>query len=161
MAGQPGIQRGARGDPTLAISARKRSGWKNSAPPMPRANSTNIFLDKKEAQKWLETAEARWAELSTPTDVLENPISLDRRSNSNCRMGRDLHPERFQGEGTLLQTGWSGRFREHRPSAATESADWIAHDQPHRAAAEPGVRANTPSKSHTPTRTAKTTARAR
>lgn len=42
------------------------------------------FLDKKEAQKWLDDADARWAKLqSTPARVLENPVTLTAmKSNS-------------------------------------------------------------------------------
>ncbi len=35
------------------------------------------FLDKKEAQKWIDLADSRWAKIqSTPAKVLENPITL-------------------------------------------------------------------------------------
>ena len=41
------------------------------------------FLDKKEAQKWVDAAEARWAKLSSiPEQVLENPVSLSAQESS-------------------------------------------------------------------------------
>jgi Domain of unknown function (DUF4062) len=42
------------------------------------------FIDKKEAQKWIDAGQARWAKLtSTPDRVLENPVTLTTQQSSS------------------------------------------------------------------------------
>ena len=43
-----------------------------------------FFIDKKEAQKWIDAGQARWAKLtSTPDRVLENPVTLTTQQSSS------------------------------------------------------------------------------
>src|SRR3954466_14679559 len=73
-----------------------------------------FFIDKKEAQKWIETAETRWASLtSTPDKVLENPISITAQySNSGWAIifiltdyqAKELF-YRLDGKGEFVSTG--------------------------------------------------------
>jgi hypothetical protein len=43
-----------------------------------------FFIDKKEAQKWIDAGAARWAKLtSTPDRVLENPVTLTTQQSSS------------------------------------------------------------------------------
>lgn len=73
-----------RGEQTLA-DQREEKEWLGK---FREANAAGkferFFLDKKEAQKWIEQADARWAKLSSlPEKVLENPVTLTaQQSNS-------------------------------------------------------------------------------
>src|SRR6185369_13493475 len=73
------------------------------------------FLDKKEAQKWLDDADARWAKVnSTPTNVLQNPVKI-LVSQSNSGWGATLILSDFKvkelfykldGKGDFISTGF-------------------------------------------------------
>ncbi len=66
-----------RGDTTLAEKRSEREWLEKFRAAQAAGKVVKFFLDKKEAQKWLENAEARWAKVnSTPTQVMQNPITL-------------------------------------------------------------------------------------
>ena len=66
-----------RGDQTLADQRMEKEWLARFREAQAAGKFEKYFLDKKEAQRWIETAEARWAKLSsTPTNVLDNPITL-------------------------------------------------------------------------------------
>lgn len=66
-----------RGDQTLADQRAEKEWLEKFRAAHAAGKFEKYFLDKKEAQKWMEAAEARWAKLlSTPERVLENPVTL-------------------------------------------------------------------------------------
>ncbi len=66
-----------RGDQTLADQRAEKEWLEKFRAAHAAGKFEKFFLDKKEALKWIETAEARWAKLtSTPERVLENPVTL-------------------------------------------------------------------------------------
>ena len=73
-----------RGDQTLADQRAEKEWLEKFRAAHAAGKFEKYFLDKKEAFKWIEAAEARWAKLlSTPERVLENPVTLTtQQSNS-------------------------------------------------------------------------------
>lgn len=73
-----------RGDQTLADQRVEKEWIEKFRAAHAAGKFERYFLDKKEAQRWIETAEARWAKLSSvPGNVLDNPVSLTaQQSNS-------------------------------------------------------------------------------
>ena len=66
-----------RGDQTLADQRAEKESLEKFRAAHAAGKFEKYFLDKKEAQKWTEAADARWAKLlSTPERVLENPVTL-------------------------------------------------------------------------------------
>jgi len=66
-----------RGDQTLADQRTEKEWLAKFREAQAAGKFEKYFLDKKEAQKWIENAEARWAKLSsTPGNVLDNPVTL-------------------------------------------------------------------------------------
>lgn len=66
-----------RGDTTLAEQRSEREWLEKFRAAHGDGKFVKYFIDKKEAQKWIETAEARWAKLSsTPAKVMDNPVTL-------------------------------------------------------------------------------------
>ncbi len=66
-----------RGEQTFADQKNEKEWLEKFRAAQADGKVERFFLDKKEAQKWIETADARWAKLSsTAARVLENPVSL-------------------------------------------------------------------------------------
>jgi len=66
-----------RGDQTLADQRAEKEWLEKFRAAHAAGKIEKYFLDKKEAQKWITEADARWAKLtSTPERVLENPVTL-------------------------------------------------------------------------------------
>jgi uncharacterized protein DUF4062 len=66
-----------RGDQTLADQRAEKEWLAKFQEAQAAGKFQKYFIDKKEAQKWLDVAEARWAKLtSMPERVLENPVTL-------------------------------------------------------------------------------------
>jgi hypothetical protein len=66
-----------RGDQTLADQRAEKEWLEKFRAAHAAGKFEKYFLDKKEAQKWIDAGEARWAKLiSTPERVLENPVTL-------------------------------------------------------------------------------------
>ena len=66
-----------RGDQTLADQRAEKEWLEKFRAAHAAGKFEKYFLDKKEALKWIEAAEARWAKLSSlPQTVLENPVTL-------------------------------------------------------------------------------------
>lgn len=66
-----------RGDQTLADQRMEKDWLAKFREANAAGKFQKYFLDKKEAQKWIETADARWARLSSvPSTVLENPVTV-------------------------------------------------------------------------------------
>jgi hypothetical protein len=73
-----------RGDQTIADKNSEKEWLEKFRTANATGRFDRFFLDKKEAQKWIENADARWAKLSaTPETVLANPVTLSaQQSNS-------------------------------------------------------------------------------
>ena len=72
-----------KGDQTLADKRAEKEWLEKFRAAHAAGKFEKFFIDKKEAQKWIETGEQRWASLtSTPDKVLENPITLMAQSSN-------------------------------------------------------------------------------
>ncbi|HEX7516928.1 MAG TPA: DUF4062 domain-containing protein [Chthoniobacterales bacterium] len=72
-----------RGDQTLADQRAEKEWLEKFRAAHAAGKFERYFLDKKEALKSIEAAEARWAKLtSTPDRVLENPVTLTAQFSS-------------------------------------------------------------------------------
>jgi hypothetical protein len=103
-----------RGEQTLADQRAEKEWLEKFRAAQAAGKFQRYFLDKKEAQRWTDAADARWAKLSsTPEKVLENPIGLiGQRSNSGWSVSftlRDFRAKelfyRLDGEGDFQSTG--------------------------------------------------------
>jgi hypothetical protein len=66
-----------KGDQTLADKRAEKEWLEKFRAAHTAGKFEKFFIDKKEAQKWIETGEQRWASLtSTPDKVLENPVTI-------------------------------------------------------------------------------------
>ncbi len=66
-----------RGDQTLSDQRSEKEWLERFREAHAAGRVERFFLDKKEAQRWADAAEARWAKLSsTPTRVLDNPVTM-------------------------------------------------------------------------------------
>lgn len=73
-----------KGDQTLADKRSEKEWLEKFRAAHAAGKFEKLFIDKKEAQQWIETGEQRWASLtSTPNKVLENPITLMAQSSSS------------------------------------------------------------------------------
>jgi len=103
-----------RGDQTLADKRAEKDWLEKFRAANAAGKFEKFFIDKKEAQKWIETANTRWASItSTPDKVLENPITLMAQS-SNAGWAivftlTDFKAKelfyRLDGKGEFLSTG--------------------------------------------------------
>jgi hypothetical protein len=73
-----------KGEQTIADKRAEKEWLEKFRAAQKAGKVEKYFIDKKEAQKWVDTGEARWAKLtSTPDRVLENPVTLTtQQSNS-------------------------------------------------------------------------------
>jgi hypothetical protein len=105
---------GRRGDQTLADQRAEKEWLEKFRAAQAAGKFDKYFLDKKEAQKWTDAAEARWAKLkSTPDRVLENPVTVTtQQSNSGWAAifsltdfkAKELF-YRLDGKGEFISTG--------------------------------------------------------
>lgn len=66
-----------RGEQTLADQRAEKEWLQKYRDAHAAGKFLRYFLDKKEAQKWVDAADARWAKLSSlPENILENPVTL-------------------------------------------------------------------------------------
>jgi hypothetical protein len=105
---------GRKGDQTLADQRVEKEWLEKFRKAQAAGKFEKFFLDKKEAQKWTDAAEARWAKLtSTPERVLENPVTVTaQQSNSGWAAifsltdfkAKELF-YRLDGKGEFISTG--------------------------------------------------------
>jgi hypothetical protein len=105
---------GRKGDQTLADQRAEKEWLEKFRKAQAAGKFEKFFLDKKEAQKWTEAAEARWAKLtSTPDTVRENPVTVTaQQSNSGWAAVFSLTDfkakelfYRLDGKGEFISTG--------------------------------------------------------
>lgn len=73
-----------RGEQTLADQRMEKDWLAKFREANAAGKFQKFFLDKKEAQKWMEAAETRWVKLqSTPDRVLENPVTVTTQQSSS------------------------------------------------------------------------------
>lgn len=66
-----------RGEQTLADQRAEKEWLEKYRAAQAAGKFHRYFLDKKEAQKWVDAAEVRWAKLSSlPENILQNPVTL-------------------------------------------------------------------------------------
>jgi hypothetical protein len=66
-----------RGDQTLADHRAEKEWLQKFRDAQAAGRFQRYFIDKKEGDKWIEAADARWAKLSSvPEKVVENPVTL-------------------------------------------------------------------------------------
>jgi hypothetical protein len=105
---------GRKGDQTLADQRAEKEWLEKFRKAQVAGKFEKFFLDKKEAQKWTDAAEARWAKLtSTPDSVRENPVTVTaQQSNSGWAAVFSLTDfkakelfYRLDGKGEFISTG--------------------------------------------------------
>ena len=105
---------GRKGDQTLADQRAEKEWLEKFRKAQAAGKFEKFFLDKKEAQKWTDAAEARWAKLtSTPDTVRENPVTVTaQQSNSGWAAVFSLTDfkakelfYRLDGKGEFISTG--------------------------------------------------------
>jgi hypothetical protein len=105
---------GRKGDQTLADQRAEKEWLEKFRKAQAAGKFEKFFLDKKEAQKWTDAAEARWAKLtSTPDVVRENPVTVTaQQSNSGWAAVFSLTDfkakelfYRLDGKGEFISTG--------------------------------------------------------
>jgi hypothetical protein len=105
---------GRKGDQTLADQRAEKEWLEKFRKNQAAGKFEKYFLDKKEAQKWTDAAEARWAKLtSTPDSVRENPVTVTaQQSNSGWAAVFSLTDfkakelfYRLDGKGEFISTG--------------------------------------------------------
>jgi hypothetical protein len=105
---------GRKGDQTLADQRAEKDWLEKFRKAQAAGKFEKFFLDKKEAQKWTDAAEARWAKLtSTPDTVRENPVTVTaQQSNSGWAAVFSLTDfkakelfYRLDGKGEFISTG--------------------------------------------------------
>jgi hypothetical protein len=103
-----------KGDQTLADKRAEKEWLEKFRAAHAAGKFEKFFIDKKEAQKWIETGEQRWASLtSTPDKVLENPVTImAQQSNSGWAIVFTLSDfkvkelfYRLDGKGDFQSTG--------------------------------------------------------
>jgi Domain of unknown function (DUF4062) len=73
-----------RGDQTLADQRAEKEWLEKFRAANAGGKFQKYLLDKKEAQKWIDASEARWAKLtSMPERVLENPVTVIAQESSS------------------------------------------------------------------------------
>lgn len=105
---------GRKGEQTLADQRGEKEWLEKFRAAHAAGKFDKYFLDKKEAQKWTDAAETRWAKLiSTPDSVRENPVTVTaQQSNSGWAAVFSLTDYkakelfyRLDGKGEFLSTG--------------------------------------------------------
>src|SRR5256714_530714 len=103
-----------KGEQTIADKRAEKEWLEKFRAAQKAGKVEKYFIDKKEAQKWIDTGEARWAKLtSTPDRVLENPVTLTTQQ-SNSGWGATFSLADFKatelfykldGKGDFVSTG--------------------------------------------------------
>jgi hypothetical protein len=102
-----------KGDATLADQRAERAWLEKFRAAKDSGKFLKYFLDQKEAQKWIETAEARWAKLTTSSPMLDKPVTLAaQQSNAGWAITLALADYtakelfyRLDGQGEFKSTG--------------------------------------------------------
>ena len=103
-----------RGDPTLADQRAEKEWLGKFREAHAAGKFERYFIDKKEAQKWIDTAEARWAKLST---LPENPITLTAQQ-SNAGWGVIFSLADYKAKELFYRLDGTGEFQSsgHLPN---------------------------------------------
>lgn len=89
------------------------------------------FLDKKEAKKWLDDAEARWAKIaSTPDTVLKNPVTLTPQ-RSNQGWGLTLGFADYKIKKVEYRLDGQGDFKDNGTIGAVNPQTGLPMPNPH------------------------------
>lgn len=73
-----------RGDQTIADKNAEKLWLEKFRQAHAAGHFEKFFLDKREAQRWLADADARWAKLdATPATILANPVTLTAQQSSS------------------------------------------------------------------------------
>ena len=103
-----------KGEQTIADKRAEKEWLEKFRAAQKAGKVEKYFIDKKEAQKWVDTGEARWAKLtSTPDRVLENPVTITtQQSNSGWAVIFSLADfkatelfYKLDGKGDFVSTG--------------------------------------------------------
>ncbi len=103
-----------RGGQTVADQRAEKQWLEKFREAQASGRFEKYFIDKNEAQKWINQADARWAKLSSmPEQVMENPVTVTlMESNGGWGVNFGLHDFRAQelfyrldGQGDFKSTG--------------------------------------------------------
>ena len=112
-----------RGEQTLADQRAEKDWLEKFREAHAAGKFERYFIDKKEAQKWLETADARWAKLSSlPETVMENPVTLAMQE-SNGGWSANFGLTDFKAKELFYRLDGKGDFQStgHLPMRNTQT----------------------------------------
>ena len=104
-----------RGEQTLADQQSEKEWLEKFRQAQASGNFDKYFIDKREAEKWAETADARWAKVTSMSDVVaKNPVILTLQESNggwaaNFGMTEATAKElfyRLDGQGDFKSTGF-------------------------------------------------------
>ena len=107
-----------RGDTTLAEQRKEKEWLVKFREAHAEGNFIRHVVDKKEGQKWLDSAEARWARLSSmPEKVMENPVTLTAQQ-SNAGWAVNLGLADYRVKEIFFRLDGAGEFKStgHLPN---------------------------------------------
>ena len=102
------LEQAEKGEQTIADQRAERAWLQKFREANAAGNFQKYFIDKSEAQKWIDTADARWAKLSSmPQSVLDNPVTL---TMQEIRPGGTQLQSASVIIGTQSNGGWAASF---------------------------------------------------
>lgn len=100
-----------RGEQTLADQRAEKTWLEKFREAQGGGNFERYFIDKKEAQKWVEAADVRWAKVSSiPEKVVENPVTLTLQE-SNGGWGANFGLTEFNAKELFYRLDGTGEFK--------------------------------------------------
>jgi hypothetical protein len=100
-----------RGQQTLADQGEEKKWLQKFREAQSAGKFERFFIDKREAEKWIATADTRWAKLSSvPDKVMENPVRLTMQE-SNSGWGATFSLADFRAKELFYRLDGQGDFK--------------------------------------------------
>ena len=100
-----------RGQQTLADQREEKKWLQKFREAQSAGKFERFFIDKREAEKWIATADARWAKVSSiPEQVVENPVTLTLQQ-SNSGWGASFGLTDFRAKELFFRLDGQGEFK--------------------------------------------------
>jgi hypothetical protein len=100
-----------RGEQTLADQRTEKMWLEKFREAQTAGKFEKYFIDKKEAQKWVDAADIRWAKLSSvPEKVVENPVTVNLQE-SNGGWGANFGMTEFNAKELFYRLDGTGEFK--------------------------------------------------
>ena len=118
-----------RGQQTLADEREEKKWLQKFREAQSIGKVERFFIDKREAEKWITTADARWAKLSSiPERVLENPVTLTLQE-SNSGWGASFGLSDFRAKELFYRLDGQGDFKStgHQPTRNFQTGEHMVN----------------------------------